>query len=73
MAIARALINQPKLILADEPTGNVDTKTAALILQEIHCHVKDHKATLLIVTHDPQVASIADRVVHMVDGKITAN
>ncbi len=69
-AIARALANMPSLILADEPTGNLDTKTGMEtigMLREIH---EATGQTVVLVTHDPRVASQAERIVRMVDGKI---
>ncbi len=71
-AIARALINEPKVILADEPTGNVDSKTAKLILKKLQDHVRQNGATILIATHDSNVAAIADVIIKMEDGKITS-
>jgi putative ABC transport system ATP-binding protein len=70
VAIARALANNPKLILADEPTGNVDTKTSAMILQKLRTYVNNYKSTILIATHDPQVGALADTIISMQDGKI---
>lgn len=69
-AIARALINHPKLILADEPTGNVDSKTSITILQTLREYVNTHHSTLLIATHDPEVERFADTVFSMEDGQI---
>lgn len=69
-AIARALINSPQLLLADEPTGNVDSKTAEKILKKFQNHVRKGNATILIATHDPDVAAIADIIIEMKDGKI---
>ena len=69
-AIARALANNPKLILADEPTGNVDTKTSALILEKLRTYMQTHHSTILIATHDPQVGKLADTIISMQDGKI---
>jgi len=71
-AIARALINRPKLLLADEPTGNVDSKTARLILKKVQDYIKASEGTMLIATHDPNVAAMADVVIEMEDGKITS-
>lgn len=71
-AIARALANDPKLILADEPTGNVDTKTSAVILQKLRLFVQKRQSTMLIATHDLQVGSFADTILSMQDGKIIA-
>ncbi len=68
-AIARAIVNQPSLILADEPTGNLDTKTGLEILQIFDAmHAKGE--TVLIVTHDPRIAERCERVVSIVDGRI---
>jgi len=69
-AIARALVNQPKLLLADEPTGNVDSKTAEMILRLFKAHIKKSVGSILIATHDAKVAAIADVVIEMEDGKI---
>ena len=69
-AIARALVNRPRLILADEPTGNVDSATASNILKILRQHVDETKATILIATHDIHVAEIADALILMEDGKI---
>jgi len=70
VAIARALINNPALLLADEPTGNLDAKTGRTILDVLLRLHKEQKQTMLLVTHDPQVAHLADRVVHLAEGKI---
>lgn len=69
-AIARALINNPKVLLADEPTGNIDSKTTKLILMKLRDHVERTAGTILIATHDSNVAAIADVVLEMEDGKI---
>ena len=69
-AIARALVNRPRLILADEPTGNVDSTTATKILKILRRHVDETKATILVATHDVNVAKIADVLILMEDGKI---
>lgn len=68
VAIARALIHQPLLVLADEPTGNLDAKSGQLILQHLHQLVKEHHSTLLLVTHSLEVARSADRIVTLEDG-----
>ncbi len=70
VAVARALANKPLLVLADEPTGNLDTKTGAAILELLRQTVAAREVTLVIVTHDLSVASHADRVIHMRDGKV---
>ncbi len=69
-AIARALINNPKVLLADEPTGNIDSKTTKLILKKLRNHVEKTSGTILIATHDNNVAAIADMQIKMEDGKI---
>jgi ABC-type lipoprotein export system ATPase subunit len=71
VAIARALVNQPDLLLADEPTGNLDSKTAAEIVELLEATVAQRGATLVVVTHDEQSAErLADRIVRMTDGRI---
>jgi putative ABC transport system ATP-binding protein len=70
VAIARALVNEPEVILADEPTGNLDSHTGEEII-EVLCRLRaERQATLLIATHDAHVASRAPRVVELVDGQI---
>ncbi len=70
VAIARALANRPLLLLADEPTGNLDSKTGLAVL-DLLCHlVKVQGLTLIMVTHDPEVAARADRILHLRDGRI---
>jgi putative ABC transport system ATP-binding protein len=68
VAIARALINQPNLILADEPTGNLDTKTGAEIMDILLNLNETRGLTLVIVTHDPGIAAQTQRVIHLSDG-----
>ena len=70
MSIARALINNPKIIFADEPTGNLDTKTTKEIMDLLIRLVKEGNRTLIMVTHDLELAQYADRAVYMVDGEI---
>ena len=70
VAIARALINQPELILADEPTGNLDSHTGGEIIDLLCSLVAEQKTTLVIATHDAAVAARAPRVVQLVDGAI---
>jgi len=69
-AIARAFANEPQLILADEPTGNVDSKNSEIILNKMREYIKKTGATVLIATHDPLVSSFADYNIMMQDGKI---
>jgi putative ABC transport system ATP-binding protein len=68
-AIARAMIHKPKLLLADEPTGNLDSKASKDVMELLALLNKQEKATMMLVTHDPQAASYADRVVFIRDGK----
>ena len=70
VAIARALANQPKLILADEPTGNLDSQNQSEVLALLERLRREHGLTLLTVTHSPEVAAAADRVIPMKDGLI---
>lgn len=70
VAIARALINQPDLVLADEPTGNLDSHTGSEIIDLLCSLVSERKTTLVIATHDSTVAARAPKVVHLVDGQI---
>ncbi len=70
VAIARAIVHRPQLLLADEPTGNLDTKTGKTILTLLRKVAESHGLTVLMVTHDPKAAALCDRVVHMQDGQI---
>jgi putative ABC transport system ATP-binding protein len=72
VAIARALINKPKIILADEPTGNLDTKTGLEILQLLRRINKENGQALVIVSHDLRVGELADRTIHLQDGQVVA-
>jgi len=72
VAVARALINHPDLILADEPTGNLDSTSGREVLGFLRRAVDDFGQTVVMVTHDPFAASFADRVVFLVDGDIVA-
>jgi putative ABC transport system ATP-binding protein len=70
VAIIRALINEPKLILADEPTGNLDSKNSALVINLIKVLCRKMGRTVIIVTHNIQIAKLCDRVICVKDGKI---
>ena len=70
VAIARALINDPLLLLADEPTGNLDTTTGQEILDLLLSMRDQHHSTLIIATHDPTIAQRCDRTIHLADGRV---
>jgi putative ABC transport system ATP-binding protein len=70
VAIARAIVKDPFLVLADEPTGNLDTTTGGLILELLASSCRDGKMSLLMVTHTPFASDFADRTMTMVDGVI---
>jgi putative ABC transport system ATP-binding protein len=70
VAIARALVTRPTILFADEPTGNLDSKTSAAILELLRASARDYQQTIVMVTHDPRGASIADRILFLSDGLI---
>ena len=70
VALARSLITEPAILLADEPTGNLDSKTGTTIMQLLRRSVDEMEQTIVVVTHDPRAASYADRVVFLRDGNI---
>ena len=70
VALARALINRPAIILADEPTGNLDTENSDLVLKMLRDSNKEFGQTTLMITHNPEAARYADRTIHMRDGQI---
>ncbi|MBV9434894.1 MAG: ABC transporter ATP-binding protein [Acidobacteria bacterium] len=70
VALARALINRPALILADEPTGNLDTKNSDVVLKMLRQSNQEFGQTVLMITHNPEAAAIGDRIIHMRDGEI---
>ena len=70
VGVARALVVDPKIIFADEPTGNLDSHTSEEVMQLMQDIVRNEKRTLVLVTHDNHLAEYADRVFHIIDGKI---
>ena len=73
VAICRALINSPRIIFADEPTGNLDTKNGRSILELLLELQQEHRTTLVLVTHNVEIAGLAERVITLQDGKIEAD
>ena len=71
VAIARALVANPSIILADEPTGNLDSKSGAEIIDIFHDLHAQHGMTIVMVTHDPDIAAEADRTIHIRDGLVS--
>ena len=69
VAIGRALMINPTIILADEPTGNLDTKSSSEIIQLLQKANKEYKQTIIMITHNLEVAKLADRIIHIEDGK----
>jgi putative ABC transport system ATP-binding protein len=73
VAIARSLVNDPALILADEPTGNLDSKTGEVVLHTFQSLNMKHGKTVVLITHEPYVAEHADRIIHIRDGNILSD
>ena len=72
-AIARALVTRPAIILADEPTGNLDSQTELEVMSLMKSCVTDFGQTLVMITHDEMIAQMADRVIEIVDGKVVSD
>jgi putative ABC transport system ATP-binding protein len=72
VALARALINRPAIVLADEPTGNLDSKSSGVVLQMLRQSNRNLGQTVLMITHNPEAATYGDRIIHMRDGQIVA-
>lgn len=70
VALARALINKPAIVLADEPTGNLDSSNSAIVLKMLRQSNRELGQTVLMITHNPEAAEYGDRVIHMRDGEI---
>jgi predicted ABC-type transport system involved in lysophospholipase L1 biosynthesis ATPase subunit len=72
VAIARALINKPEILFADEPTGNLDSKTGSEVMDLLLEMVESEKTTMIVVTHDQDLAKTGDRTVFLADGRLVA-
>jgi putative ABC transport system ATP-binding protein len=70
VAIARALVNEPEVLLADEPTGNLDSRTSLEIMEILQRLNRDHGITVLLVTHETDIAEYAQRIVRFKDGRV---
>lgn len=70
VAIARALASKPQIILADEPTGNLDSKTSAEVMGLLQMSSREFHQTIIMITHNEEIAQLADRIIHLEDGKI---
>jgi putative ABC transport system ATP-binding protein len=70
VAVARALVSRPTIVFADEPTGNLDSRSGAEVLSLLRSSVDDHGQTTVMVTHDPVAAAYTDRVIFLADGRI---
>ena len=73
IAVGRALMNEPSLILADEPTGNLDSRNGKEVMDLFESLCRENGATLIVVTHDERIAARADRIVRIEDGRLTAD
>jgi putative ABC transport system ATP-binding protein len=70
VALARALVNKPSVVLADEPTGNLDTENSDIVLKMLRQSNQELGQTVLMITHNPEAAKVGDRIIHMRDGQI---
>jgi putative ABC transport system ATP-binding protein len=70
VAVARALASRPRIVFADEPTGNLDSRSGAEVLELLRLSVDQHGQTVVMVTHDPVAAAYTDRVVFLADGRV---
>ena len=70
VGIARAFVARPEIVFADEPTGNLDTKTTMEVRELIHAMARRNRQTIVMVTHDPRLASYGDKIIHILDGSI---
>src|SRR5213594_3106557 len=73
VALARALVNNPSIILADEPTGALDTRTSVEVMEIFQRLSREHGLTIIIVTHEPDIAAYAERMIHVRDGRIDSD
>lgn len=73
VAIARAIINKPSIILADEPTGNLDKKNSEEVIELLMKATREYGQTLILITHEMDIAGMADRIIHLEDGKIVSD
>ena len=73
VAIARAIICEPKILLADEPTGNLDTENSQIVLNMLRALNRSFRQTILMITHNPEAAAISDRIIRMRDGRVVSD